>query len=1235
MDRKLWTRLILIFCTLALAVYYIGGFKGENLKGGIDLIGGTSLLWEIDTTEVADSHGVAEDTIKVLRRRADPDNVRNLVWRPMGNTRFEIQMPQPSEKNRRITQDYLLAVEKLDADNISLAAVHEVLRLTNQSEREQGWQTLLKKYPDYQARLKTYSQAYEELTNVYKPWKDDPESIAARAKWGSAKLNMRKTRQYLLDADINRQRLENILGLAGRFDTPVFVNKSVDVPNAYDQQVARLKEQGPQTQQREIDNDPYVWLSEEDIQIHVGNDDKGAYFRSFEALQAELEKTGSSPLLAQSDVDGQTYILAYASRNRRIIALERLLTEHPSRKVKIEQVAELYDSWSKIRGQVEDPASLKRLLRGQGVLEFVVLAEGDPDSDVFAPEIRRLNEKGPELAQRKAKAGAGEDYAWFEIYDESFRENMRGRDAIIRQCQQDGKTYVLGHLDPDKTMLVTRDAQGKRIWQLTRAKVGRDSYGGPAVDFSFDPAGGRIFEKLTYANKRTDDKRGGLLAIVLDDLVYSAPQINTAIRRDGQITGRFTLEETRQLASTMNAGSLAVKLYPEPIREYTIGATMGQENRDRGAGAAVYALIAVAVFMLIYYLFAGVVANVALFMNLILVLGIMAGVSATFTLPGIAGLILTVGMSVDANVLIFERIREEHMQGASLRMSIRNGYKKVFWTIFDANLTTLITALILYWVGSEQVKGFAITLGYGICMSMFTALFVTRTIFEILVEKGWLKTLPMLRLIKRPNINWMAKRKTFYVISAILVIGGLTLFISRSTGLLASDRNLYDIEFAGGTSVWFRMTEPVSDGEVREAIAQAGKEQGDEMMATANVYAINPSGEERKSRDFKLDTAQTNVEKVSQAVELAFSDKAGPQLREQKQIAFELLTSTDHPEGLRPVFEEDVLVGNSAVDLKLVDYVGGLKLTLTNLDGPQSLAQLRERIRATRLNPEFKGVQYRKFDVFGLEKAAEATGPEGEGLYKSVVIAVVDPAYEYSPSKAETWKNEFAQAELRLMKSSLQRGNSFQGVTQFNPEVAAEAKVKAGFAIVLALLAIVGYVWIRFGKGRYGLAAIIALAHDVFAVLGLVALATFVYYTPLGRLLGITDLRIDMTMIAALLTIIGYSLNDTIVVFDRIRENRGRLADISPTIVNNSINQTMSRTVLTSLTTLLAVVIMYIFGGPGIHGFTSAMILGVLVGTYSSIAIASPTVLLIGKYWQKWADRSEAKAVAAKQAARK
>ena len=1228
MNRKLWVRLAFIICLIPFALYYTGGFEGKNLKGGIDLIGGTSLLYEIDTTGVEGTYGAAEQMIPVLRKRVDPDNVRNLIWRAVGNNRIEIHMPQPSEHSRQIWQDYSRAVEKLQARNIKLTDVHRVLNMGRGQQYQQAWNDLLRKYPDYRFRLESYRAVREKLLKAHKAYSDKPNSTEAEAEWGLALLEMHRTRQYLLDMDITREQVESVLGLSGRFGTPAFVSKSPDFPDAYDEQVKRLNAQGPQAEQRRVNNEAYLWLSEDQIKLHVGEKGQNAYFRSIETLQQEQIKAGKSPIVAKSAADGQAYILAYGSRSRRAVGLERMLREHPSRAREIQSLVGIFEQWSEVKDQLDDPASLKRLLRGQGVLEFAILVQGDPEDETLKNEIRRLNDKGPQLQDRLAQAGAGENFAWFEVQNpEVFRESMMASKVkvLIQECAQDGKTYVLADIRSDKRMFVELDASGNRTWELTRARIGNDPYGGPAVNFDFNAAGSGIFENLTRSNI------GKHLAIVLDDLVYSAPTIQSVIRASGQITGRFSLDEARQLANTLNAGSLLAKLQPEPIREYTIGPSMGKDNRDRGAQAAFYALIAVAAFMIVYYLLAGLIANVALFMNLLLVLGIMAGISATFTLPGIAGLILTVGMSVDANVLIFERIREEFAQGSSLRMSIQNGYRKAFWTIFDANLTTLMTALILYWVGSEQVRGFAITLGYGIAMSMFTALFVTRVIFNVLVEKGWLKKLPMLQLIKRPDINWMAKRKTFYVISAVLVIGGVILFAGRTSGLITPGRNLYDIEFAGGTSVWFRLTGTAADGDVRQAIADAGRAMGDEQIATASIYAINPSGKKHESTDFKLDTSQTDRDRVEDAIKSAFADPNGPQLLEQKPISFELASGKVYPDGLVPVLEEDVLVGASPIDLELVDYIGGLKLTLKNLQKPQSLKEIRERIRATRLEPEFSRTQYRNFEVFGLEKAAGSDQGEGSELYSSVVIAVADPTYKYTSATVEGWRNDFAIPELKLVRMALQQEIRFQAVTQFNPEVASEAKVKAGFAVILALLAIVGYVWLRFGKGRYGLAAIIALAHDVCAVLGLVALAGLIYYTPIGRLLGISDLKIDMTMVAAVLTIIGYSLNDTIVVFDRIRENRGRLADISPTIVNNSINQTMSRTLLTSGTTLLAVLIMYIWGGPGIHGFTSAMLLGVVVGTYSSIAIASPTVLLIGKLWQTWTVRAEAKTAAARQ----
>ena len=369
---------------------------------------------------------------------------------------------------------------------------------------------------------------------------------------------MARIRQHLLDADITRRNLEAVLGLKGRFPTLAFVSSSDDFPNAYDEQINQLKEKGPQTEQRKIQGDVYLWISEQDLKQYVTGDPGRAHFESIEKLQTELEKTGLSPVLAQNSPDGKTYILAYASRNRREVGLQRMLSQHTSRKERILQLAGLYDDFSAIGGELDDPETLKRLLRGQGVLEFRILPEGSPESDTrLADEIGRLNEKGPELQQRKAKAGAGEDYAWFEIYNpEIFRENVRGRNFVISECRQDGKTYVLAYLTPERAMVLERDSAGKRIWQLSRAWVGRGDLGGPSILFEFDPAGSRSFENLTRSHV------GKPLGIFLDDKVYSAPNIQEAIRGSGRITGSFTLDEARQLANTLNAGSLMTKLQP-------------------------------------------------------------------------------------------------------------------------------------------------------------------------------------------------------------------------------------------------------------------------------------------------------------------------------------------------------------------------------------------------------------------------------------------------------------------------------------------------------------------------------------------------------------------------------------------------------------------------------------------------------------------------------------------------
>ena len=252
------------------------------------------------------------------------------------------------------------------------------------------------------------------------------------------------------------------------------------------------------------------------------------------------------------------------------------------------------------------------------------------------------------------------------------------------------------------------------------------------------------------------------------------------------------------MVNKLNAGTLPARLIEPPISERTIGPSIGADNRDKGIKSGLIGVILVILCMAIYYTVGGCIADAALFMNLLFTLAIMAFLRATFTLPGIAGAILTIGMSVDANVLIFERMREEQQKGATLRTAIKNGYEKAFSAIFDSNLTTIISAVVLYWVGSEDIKGFAIVLILGLISNLFTAVFVTRVIFDFLLAKGIMKNqMLMLHLIRKPKINWMAYRPVFFTLSAILTIGGLVVFFTRDN----TKSNKYDIEFTGGTSV--------------------------------------------------------------------------------------------------------------------------------------------------------------------------------------------------------------------------------------------------------------------------------------------------------------------------------------------------------------------------------------------------------------------------------------------------
>ena len=591
---------------------------------------------------------------------------------------------------------------------------------------------------------------------------------------------------------------------------------------------------------------------------------------------------------------------------------------------------------------------------------------------------------------------------------------------------------------------------------ITDARQDLDERGRPSISMQMDPYGTRIWAKMT-AEASSKNPRGRI-AIVLDDKVYSAPYVNGEIPNgNSQISGNFTMEEAKDLANVLKAGSL-----PAPTRiveEAVVGPTLGQVAQNQGLISVVAGLVMVVLFMVAYYAKGGFIANIALLFNIFFILGILAQLNAALTLPGIAGIVLTIGMAIDANVLIFERIKEELRNGAKLKGAIKAGYQKAYSSIIDANLTTFLTAVILYVLGQGPVKGFAITLMIGIACSFFSAVYISRVIVEWMARRGEGKKTSFStswseNLLTNLNINFLGKRKIGYIISASVIAIGMTLTAVQGLNL--------GVDFKGGRSYVLSFQEPVSATEMKMA-----------------------------------------------------------------------LTDDFEGEGL----EVKNFGGNNVV-----------KVTTSYLVDDES-------------------------------KEADNT------VRTSLITGVEDfTGLTFAESDRQVDENHFAIASYSKVGATI-------------ADDIWNASIWAG---ALSLIIIFLYIFIRFRRWQFGAGAIAALFHDILVVFSFFAIAA---------LFGVT-FEIDQVFIAALLTVIGYSINDTVVVFDRIREylHLGTSTD-NVKIFNTAINDTISRTMITSLTTLLVVLILFLFGGEVLRGFSFALLVGILVGTYSSIFIASPTVI--------------------------
>ena len=574
------------------------------------------------------------------------------------------------------------------------------------------------------------------------------------------------------------------------------------------------------------------------------------------------------------------------------------------------------------------------------------------------------------------------------------------------------------------------------------------------IYFDLDADSGKKFGEITGANI---NRR---LATVVDDVVESAPNIIGQIFSSGSITGQFDMYEARDLAIALNSGSMDVRITEDSTG--VVGPGLGEDSIRKGIYSAALGLALVMIFMVYYYRVAGLIANVALLFNALLVVAALAYFNATLTLPGIAGMILTIGMAVDANVLIFERIREEIRNGKSLLASIDSGFSKATVTILDANVTTLIAAVVLLEFGTGPIEGFAVTLSIGVCSSVFTALVVSRAFFDLLTDRGWMAKLSMVAFVGgETRYKFLERRRFAFAFSALVIIAGVAMF-----GVRGEDN--FGVDFRTGTNMIVNLesNEKIPEQAVRSALVSAG-------FDDPSVVAYEQTG----------------------------ADK-------QNQMLIRVSRETTEP--------------------------------APGTNGEDS--------QASENKPGFVPVSTR-----------------------------VESALQALCDKVDTEK-----------------------IDTVGPAVGNQLKWDAFKSISVALLFIIAYLWFRF-ELKFAAGAVVALLHDILVTVGIFAM--------FGR-------QLSLPVVAALLTIIGYSLNDTIVVFDRVREDlrlyRGRGMTFLE-VLNLSINHTLSRTLLTSMTTLFVVVILAIFGGAMIRDFALALTVGVIVGTYSSIFVASPVVY----FWQK------------------
>lgn len=904
-------------------------------------------------------------------------------------------------------------------------------------------------------------------------------------------------------------------------------------------------------------------------------------------------------------------------------------------------------------------ARIKDQIERAGRLQFMLLAE--PGSNGLS--AMDIQSEVARILEQKANGTWQEN----DRYDVAFwHQDARGAGGVETPALVENTTPSGRRLFVDGSMLAD-------------ARRSMDEHGKAAVGFEWNSEGAKLFRDLTSPNK------GRRLAVVLDGKIRSAPEIQEEIGKSGIINGGpqgWDEKELNALIIILKAGALPAK----PVFAYRkhVGAQLGEAAESMGGIATAVSLGIIMLFLCWYYgLRAGMIANLAMLLNVFLLMATLALFGATLTLPGIAGILLTGAMGVDANILIYERIREELARGSALRQAIQSGYDRAFWTIFDAHVTTILTAMILMQVGTGPIRGFGLTLTIGIAVSMYTALLVTQAMYGVLVVKGFISELHFKQLFGKIDLDYWKAWPTALKVSLSIICIGWVVFLARGD-------EKYGIDFTGGTAIQMLFKEPITKVELTKRIehhfaevkkvqiqvevqqvgsSEGGADRGREWLLRTRLVAgapvqqtsslggaldlltspawgqgtdTAPPGSQTPTKAPEADPAapeadpaapgsQTPAAPASHtpaapapapvAAATAQADLAAAEAARKSQDFFET--------EIRALFEKELV--DPYPDLEAgKEYVttpaeGGkvkAKLRVDLIGLPEGFATDAKPVSVERIMAElpraFRGMAAQLKDDDASRPTKEAylllAGPEAGPPGFTVTQAGTLFDFELAPV-------EQARVErvVSLFKTGLERARdvqvfmspamAFPNIDQIGAVVAQNLKSKAFLATILSVIMICLYIWLRFDFWA-GVTAVVALAHDVFALLGFMAIVDTIVSAA-----GINfDCKFNLTSITAFLTLIGFSINDTIVILDRIREEmrNGKLKDYTPEVVNGSINKTLSRTVLTSATVFMVTGILFIascFGLTAIQGFSVALLFGVATGTYSSIFVAAPLLL--------------------------